>query len=95
MAHHSKGCLVPQHLTRKRVPLDAASTSAPPPQPASQERRPPPRETNPFPPATPPPSYVDKAYAKAGTELNLVVRGKAQKAVVTKMHFVQTTYYKG
>jgi len=40
-------------------------------------------------------SYVDKAYAKAGTELNLVVRGKPQKAVVTKMPFVQTTYYKG
>lgn len=39
--------------------------------------------------------YVDKAYAKAGTELNLVVRGKAQKAVVTKMPFVTTTYYKG
>jgi glycine cleavage system aminomethyltransferase T len=40
-------------------------------------------------------SYVDKAYAKAGTELNLVVRGKAQKAVVTKMPFVPTTYFKG
>ncbi len=42
-----------------------------------------------------PPSYVDKAYAKAGTELNLVVRGKPMKAVVTKMPFVTTTYYKG
>jgi aminomethyltransferase len=40
-------------------------------------------------------SYVDKAHAKAGTELNLVVRGKPQKAVVTKMPFVPTTYYKG
>lgn len=39
--------------------------------------------------------YVDKAYAKAGTELNLVVRGKPQKGVVTKMPFVTTTYFKG
>ncbi|KAI8462982.1 MAG: hypothetical protein J3K34DRAFT_389317 [Monoraphidium minutum] len=39
--------------------------------------------------------YVNKAYAKAGTELNLVVRGKPQKAVVTKMPFVTTTYFKG
>lgn len=42
-----------------------------------------------------PSRYVDKAFAKAGTELNVVVRGKASKAVVTKMPFVQTTYYKG
>lgn len=44
---------------------------------------------------TPPRSYVDKAHAKAGTELHLVVRGKPQKATVTKMPFVTTTYYKG
>jgi aminomethyltransferase len=38
--------------------------------------------------------YVDKAYSKAGTELRVVVRGKENPAVVTKMPFVQTTYYK-
>jgi aminomethyltransferase len=39
--------------------------------------------------------YVDKAFAKAGTELKLVVRGKENNATVTKMPFVKTTYYKG
>ncbi|KAF6248527.1 hypothetical protein COO60DRAFT_1706973 [Scenedesmus sp. NREL 46B-D3] len=39
--------------------------------------------------------YVKKPYDKAGTEVKLVVRGKANDAVVTKMPFVKTTYYKG
>jgi aminomethyltransferase len=39
--------------------------------------------------------YVDKAFAKAGTELKVVVRGKVNEAVVTKMPFVPVTYYKG
>jgi aminomethyltransferase len=38
---------------------------------------------------------VDKAVAKAGTELQVVVRGKANAATVTKMPFVPTHYYKG
>ncbi len=40
-------------------------------------------------------SYVEKGLDKAGTELKLVVRGKQNDAVVTKMPFVKTTYYKG
>lgn len=39
--------------------------------------------------------YVDKPHDKTGTELKLVVRGKSNDAVVTKMPFVQTTYFKG
>lgn len=39
--------------------------------------------------------YVDKAYAKAGTELKVVVRGKQNDATVTKMPFVPVHYYKG
>jgi aminomethyltransferase len=38
--------------------------------------------------------YVEKPYGKAGTELKVVVRGKTNDAVVTKMPFVKTTYYK-
>jgi glycine cleavage system aminomethyltransferase T len=38
--------------------------------------------------------YVDKAYAKAGTPLKLLVRGKQNDATVTKMPFVPTHYYK-
>jgi len=38
--------------------------------------------------------YVDKALAKAGTELQVVVRGKSNSATVTKMPFVKTTYYR-
>jgi hypothetical protein len=40
-------------------------------------------------------SYVEKGLDKAGTELKLVVRGKQNDAVVAKMPFVKTTYYKG
>jgi hypothetical protein len=39
--------------------------------------------------------YVKKPFDKAGTEVKLVVRGKANDAVVTKMPFVKTTYFKG
>jgi aminomethyltransferase len=38
--------------------------------------------------------YVDKAYAKAGTELKLSVRGRLNDATVTKMPFVPTHYHK-
>lgn len=39
--------------------------------------------------------YVDKPYDKMGTELRVVVRGKANVASVAKMPFIPTTYYKG
>lgn len=38
--------------------------------------------------------YVDKAYAKAGTELMVKVRGKTSPMTVTKMPFVANNYYK-
>ena len=38
--------------------------------------------------------YVEKGFDKAGTEVKLQVRGKTNDAVVTKMPFVPTTYYK-
>jgi len=38
--------------------------------------------------------YVDKAYAKAGTELKVSVRGKQNDATVTKMPFVPVHYHK-
>jgi aminomethyltransferase len=38
--------------------------------------------------------YVDKAHAKAGTELKVEVRGRQNDAVVTKMPFVPVHYYK-
>ncbi|KXZ44287.1 hypothetical protein GPECTOR_70g518 [Gonium pectorale] len=38
--------------------------------------------------------YVDKDFAKAGTALKVEVRGKQNDAVVTKMPFVPTPYYK-
>ena len=38
--------------------------------------------------------YVKDGLHKAGTEMNAVVRGKKRKAVVTKMPFVETKYYK-
>lgn len=38
--------------------------------------------------------YVDKPFAKAGTELKVVVRGKQNDAVVTKMPFVPVHYHK-
>jgi aminomethyltransferase len=37
---------------------------------------------------------VDKAFAKAGIELKVNVRGKLNDATVTKMPFVPTHYHK-
>ena len=39
--------------------------------------------------------YVQKAHAKAGTQLQVSVRGKAAPAEVVKMPFVANNYYKG
>ncbi len=39
--------------------------------------------------------YVTRANAKAGTDLNLIVRGKARPAKVVKMPFVPHNYYRG
>mmetsp|Transcript_6112 Transcript_6112/g.9551 ORF Transcript_6112/g.9551 Transcript_6112/m.9551 type:complete len:83 (+) Transcript_6112:60-308(+) len=38
--------------------------------------------------------YVSTPNAKNGTEIMLKVRGKMQKAEVTKMPFVETRYYR-
>ena len=38
--------------------------------------------------------YVETASAKEGTPVMLSVRGKMQPAEVTKMPFVETSYYK-
>jgi len=38
--------------------------------------------------------YVKTGFHKSGTELKVVVRGKENDAVVTKMPFVNTTYYR-
>jgi len=40
-------------------------------------------------------AYVPKEFAKAGTELQVSVRGKVNKATVTKVPFVPNNYYKG
>ncbi|NIJ41747.1 aminomethyltransferase [Parvibaculum indicum] len=39
--------------------------------------------------------YVETAFAKDGTPLQLVVRGKARPARVTKMPFVEKRFYRG
>jgi len=39
--------------------------------------------------------YVARSHAKAGTELNLIVRGKARPARVVKMPFVPHNYHRG
>lgn len=39
--------------------------------------------------------YVKNGLHKAGTELQVVVRGKKRKAVVAKMPFVPAKYFKG
>ncbi|KAI1385067.1 glycine cleavage system T protein [Hypoxylon trugodes] len=39
--------------------------------------------------------YIKDGLHKAGTEVSVVVRGKTRKAVVTKMPFVPTKYWKG
>ena len=38
--------------------------------------------------------YVEKKHGKAGTELKVIVRNKANDATVTKMPFAKTTYFK-
>jgi aminomethyltransferase len=39
-------------------------------------------------------AYVKDGQHKAGTELQVMVRGKPRKAVVTKMPFVASKYFK-
>ncbi|KAL5888627.1 Aminomethyltransferase, mitochondrial [Pyricularia oryzae] len=39
--------------------------------------------------------YIQDGQHKAGTEVAVLVRGKPRKAVVTKMPFIQTKYWKG
>lgn len=39
--------------------------------------------------------YVKTGFNKVGTELSVIVRGKPRKAVVTKMPFVPSKYWKG
>ncbi|KAI0842003.1 glycine cleavage system T protein [Hypoxylon sp. FL0890] len=39
--------------------------------------------------------YIKDGLHKAGTEVDVLVRGKPRKAVVTKMPFVSTKYWKG
>jgi aminomethyltransferase len=39
--------------------------------------------------------YVKDGFHKAGTEVDVLVRGRARKAVITKMPFVPTKYWKG
>ena len=38
--------------------------------------------------------YVETGLSKAGTEISIKVRGKMQKAAVTKMPFVESRYYR-
>ena len=39
--------------------------------------------------------YVETAFAKEGTALNALVRGKAQAMQVTRLPFVKPNYYRG
>jgi aminomethyltransferase len=39
--------------------------------------------------------YVDREYMQAGTEVDLIVRGRARPATVTKMPFVTNNFYRG
>jgi aminomethyltransferase len=39
--------------------------------------------------------YVDRDFMKAGTEVDLIVRGRARPAVVTKMPFVPANFFRG
>ena len=41
------------------------------------------------------PGYVSTPLSKAGTPVKVEVRGKVNDAVVTKMPFVPTHYFKG
>ena len=38
--------------------------------------------------------YINDGLHKSGTEVDVIVRGKARKGVVTKMPFLETKYYK-
>lgn len=40
-------------------------------------------------------AYVDTKFAVAGTEIFPEVRGKQQRAIVTKMPFVPQNFYRG
>ena len=40
-------------------------------------------------------AYVKNGMHKAGTEVQVVVRGKKRKAIVSKMPFVESKYWKG
>ena len=40
-------------------------------------------------------AYVDSAFAVAGTEIDILLRGKVRPAIVTKMPFVEQRYYRG
>jgi aminomethyltransferase len=40
-------------------------------------------------------AYVDSAFAVAGTEIEILLRGKVRPATVTKMPFVEQRYYRG
>ena len=40
-------------------------------------------------------AYIKEGHHKVGTEVAVLVRGKPRKAVVTKMPFVPTKYWKG
>jgi aminomethyltransferase len=39
--------------------------------------------------------YIKDGYHQAGTEVDVVVRGKRRKATITKMPFVPTKYWRG
>ncbi|KAJ4295740.1 Aminomethyltransferase, mitochondrial [Collariella sp. IMI 366227] len=39
--------------------------------------------------------YIKDGFHKAGTEVDVLVRGRPRKAVIAKMPFVPTKYYKG
>lgn len=38
--------------------------------------------------------YVETPLSKTGTEISIKIRGKMQKAQVTKMPFVESRYYR-
>jgi aminomethyltransferase len=38
--------------------------------------------------------YVETELAKAGTEVNVQIRGKMQKAEIVRMPFVESRYYR-
>jgi glycine cleavage system aminomethyltransferase T len=40
-------------------------------------------------------AYVDQGFAKEGTKLTAIQRGKKHKIGVVKMPFVHSGYYKG